>query len=562
MRKKFLGKALCLVLICTMLLTFLLGCADTQAPDESDTQTQQQKIELPIILAAAGGAEYSIVMSENVTDTLRAKVLELYRMMCAVSGASVKMTDDYAGNEAADAKEILIGNTAREESVALMSELGYFDSAVKLNGNKIVVAAHTEGNMLALIDTLMKDLIKTDNSAKSVTLAEEYFVKSEKTPFFTADNKLEDYVLIYPEGNNAIKTHANNIAARIEHNFGIKLNVSSDASAESDREILLGFTSRASAKEYYTGSKKPDSLHVIIEAVGNKLVITGSTEYSAPLACEIFYDTYLGNEYSPTLNFENNISELCIAHKVDKHSELSKDADIRIMSYNVLSKELSNTAAEFEERKDLIGTTILNYMPDVIGVQEVDEGAYATLEQALGDTYAFTIKKTPLGEYSFTSIMYNKNTVNYIEGNNMIYALGNKRIRLISWGVFEHKSTGERFIMVSTHWDIVKENRQPQAEEMTRVVNELRAKYNLPIITTGDFNSPESTTYYKQYLKDTQQTEARYSAEKIGHASTAEVIDHITSTLDVKPLFFKLLDTELTKKASDHNPIYADYKFK
>ena len=97
---------------------------------------------------------------------------------------------------------------------------------------------------------------------------------------------------------------------------------------------------------------------------------------------------------------------------------------------------------------------------------------------------------------------------------------------------------------------------------MTVLVNALRAKYGCPVITTGDFNTLESTPYFKKYLAETGQTEARYEAAEIGFALNSDVIDHITSTSDLETLFFKLLQTPQTQEASDHNPIYADFRFR
>ena len=218
------------------------------------------------------------------------------------------------------------------------------------------------------------------------------------------------------------------------------------------------------------------------------------------------------------------------------------------MSYNMLSAELSPDKPDFEDRAEMVLSTVLNFMPDVVGFQEVSEKGYGIIESYVGDTYAIPLRKTPLGEYSFTGLMYNKNTVKFIEGDNHIYTVGNKRIRIISWGLFEMKATGQRFVAASTHWDIVLEHRPQQAVQMTNYINDLKAKYKCPVITTGDFNTLEGAEYYQSYLEKTGQT---------------DVIDHITATkADMQALFFKLLDTDFTKKASDHDPIFADYKFK
>ena len=124
-------------------------------------------------------------------------------------------------------------------------------------------------------------------------------------------------------------------------------------------------------------------------------------------------------------------------------------------------------------------------------------------------------------------------------------------------------ATGKEFIAVSTHWDVQAANRPQHAQEMTELVNGLRQKYpTLPIFTTGDFNAKESAQIYQTYLSATSQTDARTSAGKVGYSIGTEAIDHVTSTNNVETLFYQYVKNELTLAASDHNPVYADFRFR
>lgn len=70
-----------------------------------------------------------------------------------------------------DTFEILIGGTAYEESANAFDGLGYGDFAVKMVGNKIIVAAYTENGYTAAADRLCDIIaIAADKDTKSITI--------------------------------------------------------------------------------------------------------------------------------------------------------------------------------------------------------------------------------------------------------------------------------------------------------------------------------------------------------------------------------------------------------
>ena len=159
-----------------------------------------------------------------------------------------------------------------------------------------------------------------------------------------------------------------------------------------------------------------------------------------------------------------------------------------------------------------------------------------------------------------------------IETQSVNYNQGNKRIRLFVWGLFERNGTGERFIVASTHWGLNDAECSSHAADMTLLVKTLRTKYAVPVITVGDFNTPQDKEYYKSYLKQTGQTDTQNSAKRVvlcpdvskpnePFVHVTELIDHVTCTKDVKALFYKRVINEETHKASDHYPIYVDFAF-
>ena len=64
--------------------------------------------------------------------------------------------------------------------------------------------------------------------------------------------------------------------------------------------------------------------------------------------------------------------------QIDLHTvEREPGTDARILSWNILSEELTPDAPAIDRRIDGICEVILQYLPDAAGIQEISETAYA-----------------------------------------------------------------------------------------------------------------------------------------------------------------------------------------
>ena len=121
-------------------------------------------------------------------------------------------------------------------------------------------------------------------------------------------------------------------------------------------------------------------------------------------------------------------------------------------------------------------------------------------------------------EYTYfnnTPLFYNTSTTNYITGAYYWYknqwdkrtgsdhsnSASDCASKSATWGVFEDKATGERYIVIGTHMctrsDYI---RSLQAAELTALIAELVATYNLPIFLGGDFNGTSVSSNYKAFI--------------------------------------------------------------
>ncbi len=252
--------------------------------------------------------------------------------------------------------------------------------------------------------------------------------------------------------------------------------------------------------------------------------------------------------------------------------ELTDGADIRIMSFNILAARFG---VSLDGRAEKAAAAIMAYRPDVVGLQEADEGWYDRLELLLGDTYEFLYKDNLQGGINLTTVIYNTETLSLVDSGVDIYTKGDSPIyRLMTWGVFETAESGRRFAVVDTHWDTNKhaDYRFAQAEEMSSKVLALKEEYGCPVICTGDFNTNRLSGEFKQFLKQSRMKDAQANVENAmngGYRSQHTIcgmpdhgktsIDHITYTDDADARFFMvILDPEVLD-VSDHCPLITDF---
>ena len=276
----------------------------------------------------------------------------------------------------------------------------------------------------------------------------------------------------------------------------------------------------------------------------------------------------------------------CVAECTENH-ELAEGADIRVMSWNVLSPDwlhFDKSKAPIDNRHEKMAALVLDYMPDVIGLQESTSRWHKAFKPLLIDTglYGITNRQCHADGFKYCAcpILYNPLTVKVVE-EILIDLDKNSDCRVFAVTVFEKLSDGSHFVVTNTHpapWD-EPENYARNWATMTEVAAEQLAKYaDLPVIMVGDYNTYEQMDEFPALIETLGVRNAKYAAETmvqnvstyIGWQGkmadydrpTPYVLDHIlvNDNVDVK-LYDVVVDHE-ADQASDHLPIYADIDLK
>lgn len=293
------------------------------------------------------------------------------------------------------------------------------------------------------------------------------------------------------------------------------------------------------------------------------------------------------------------VHEAIVAQKVDKGEN-----EVRVMSSNLLvsypswhgsgSKKVREVSAK--PRAKIYFDVLETYQPDVVGIQELCDMWYnCILRNDLG--YKFVFPVSTAFNLNMTSMIYNSNTTDLLEKGQFAYTQkDNTRLRRVVWALFKDKATKKQYIVTSTHFSLIRSDKEAslkimesQMDEFLAYSNELKEKYNVPIFHTGDYNSINNsenwTELYYDYSAESLAkldadaviidqapsiyidivktlTDAKLSAEEFDAVGTTTIdspaYDHIFLNNDVPIRRYVTISDPVMYKMSDHFSIFVD----
>ncbi len=262
-------------------------------------------------------------------------------------------------------------------------------------------------------------------------------------------------------------------------------------------------------------------------------------------------------------------------------SALSDGADIRIMSYNILHPDWGRVSVK--GRDALVADILLRYRPDVAAIQEAGAKWHKALKTLLVDTgfFAPACRQSHAEGFIYctTTFLYNPQTVRLIEEEITDLEIRDAT-RVFSIAVFERLADGSRFAVCNTHPAPPEEEPEKYARNMadlTALTVDVISKYTgLPVIIAGDFNTPEQSEQYLNYMRETGVRDAKYEAKTLVCGCSTyfgfqvspdpenkdSCIDHLFVNDGVDVKLFNVIIGQDVQNASDHTPIYADIALK
>ncbi len=268
-----------------------------------------------------------------------------------------------------------------------------------------------------------------------------------------------------------------------------------------------------------------------------------------------------------------SVAPSCAA-EIDGAPPLAEGADIRVMSYNIMHPDWSHVSVK--GRDEIVAAVLRCYMPDVVALQEAGAKWHKALAALLMDTglYAPACRQSNAEGfiYSTTTFLYNPQTVSLTEEYVLDLETRNAT-RVVSVAVFEKQ--GVRFVVANTH-PAPREEPEKYARNMaglTAIAADVMKQYDgLPVIIAGDFNTPEQSEWYLNFMNEAGVRDAKYEADALVRSCSTYIgfqaapgaydaeycVDHIFVNDRVGVRLYDAVIGHDVQYASDHIPIYAD----
>lgn len=596
-----------------LMLVGLVGCAGAggagdrstaREPALSTPAERQQPERLELV--RDGTTDYVIVRSASATAGELRLARRFSNVMQALTGVKIPVVSDRESGTAGAVrteKEIVIGSTNRENELAVAYETIGDGYQAFVSYERLVLASRSEAGLYLAIRHFFQAVLSVDLTADTpkrladpnVFVPADYrstcAFPSGEIPFLNAE--LDRYVVSCATGDPMQKRMAVLCADAFREATGVSLPcVATDTPA--DTAFVLCATDQTGAP---LGNGRWQ-----LDVRGKTVYLRASDYYGFGGVAHYLKTAFQNGHYAFADGFQIG------GDYIDSLTELTascayayqRGGDNRVLFYNALWQ---NSADRYlfptPERNLLQAQMIAQYLPDVIGFQEMDafkrgsDGSLAERLARLG--YAETLDPAVANEMqiNYTPLFYNTNTTllvksayNWYTAQDSNAGQDDRSSKALTWGVFENKRTGDRYLVISTHMCTRDDSvRGEQAKEALVLIAELVAEYNCPVILGGDLNGTSISANYRLFtengLTDAQKQAAvtsgvntwhdypSYDDERgmilptAGARLGADSIDRvlIANADRVSLKLFGVVVDACTLSASDHFPIFVDFSF-
>jgi len=584
-----------------LVIGVLLCSCHTDTLKSAETTVSQTTAEQTITdfsIVSEGIAKAQIVRPKKSSDELMTAIDDFNDSISTYTGTSLTVITDWGDGcpeENLNIYEIVIGDSSYNETATIKNSLKYLQYEICLVDKNLIITCYDDSATINALNYFKKAIItkqgKDEGANKTIIFKEtdNYLFGSSyriKTLNLLGKN-IGEYSIVIPQ-NYTISEYrtALFIKQHIMQNEGSILDIVYDNETEKENEILIGKTNRTTITT--------DTCSYIIKAENSKLQILAGNCYAYDSALEAFTEDLVSIKES-SISIDSGIlaqSDITATLSEGTQNILNCSGDVRIMSSNIWGNS-SGSTTEFPiaQRNMQLSEIFLNYLPDVIALQECSPTARfgnTSIIKLLSGTYT-EVAVTVNNQYNnnYTPLLYRSDILTVIDSGYHLYSgLNDVDSKSVTWAVFQDKDSGKTFAVCSTHFwykagtegDEAREN---NAKDINTIVNQIESKYSCDVFICGDLNSSCSAKGTKTLIelgyKDAQLTATTTEDIKTSHsyptynadqnywdgytlptALGANSIDHILLSGNSELVQFDVITDAFALLSSDHCPIYID----
>ena len=517
-----------------------------------------------LLISAEALSQYVIIYPEKATTEEKEQAIVLQMAIEGAFGVSLEFRDDFVreGTGFTESEyEILVGRCARSEARAFCADFRTDDYGYGMVEKKLVLAGASANGTVAAVTAFIENGLGN---------GENFFLNENRTVVRGTYSvgeallngvPLASYVIVYPNGDSALKSAAEYLSARLASEYSYVLECVNDENAVCAHEILVGETNRdtSAAKDETLGEND-----YLLTTVGGSVWLAGLSSTMVYRAIEGFAKSFAADGDAVRLDLSVPVKITC------------ETSNLRAMTFNIRCAEYTT------ERIELVFRMIDLYAPDTIGFQEVTVKWMGLLKDRLGSRYGYVgVGRNADHSGEASPVFYLKSKFELLDSGTKWMTetpdVSGSKVpesslpRVFSYAVLKVKETGQTFVHVNTHLEHTSEKaREIQAGHLLKFLETYRDT-GMTYIVSGDFNCAKGAGSYSLMtssgLRDALSIadEAVRGATYHGYGKTSTVIDHIFVSGGVEVSYYKAC-TETFPSASggiaypsDHNPVIIDY---
>ncbi|WP_036380102.1 endonuclease/exonuclease/phosphatase family protein [Muricauda sp. MAR_2010_75] len=258
--------------------------------------------------------------------------------------------------------------------------------------------------------------------------------------------------------------------------------------------------------------------------------------------------------------------------------------NLEVISYNIRYDNPNDKPNHWDNRKEFLIAQLNFYAPDVFGTQEGLVHQLKAIDDGL-DKYTYFGVGRDHGDDrgEFTAIFYNKDKLKVLDESTFWLSETPKvpskgwdaaLPRICTYGLFENKEDGSKFMVFNTHFDHVGVKAR---EESSKLILEKIKEFNpsnLPVILTGDFNLESESPGVQVILTEMEDAHIAAGENAFGPIGTfngfdfAKPVERRIDYIFVSPDSIEVIksailsDSKDLRYPSDHLPVFAQLRFK
>ena len=261
-----------------------------------------------VLISADTGQDYVLIRGDSSGDGEQELLRSLYAAILLETGVDLAVkTDWYRDDKGAppQAREILLGETNREESLAAQGSFGETDMLnwiVRRVGEKLVICAGSdealEDAVAYVIENYLKDGVLSVPAGLDILYEPQWPLDAIRI----GENDITGYrIVVSARGEPSVLSCAERIRDYVYGNTGHMLTIVTDAETPQDCEILVGETNRR------TSADDAAAYGYSAAVEGSTLVFTGDP-IMLPLAVQAFTEGGMGDIAGEVYTVHKNAS--------------------------------------------------------------------------------------------------------------------------------------------------------------------------------------------------------------------------------------------------------------